>query len=240
MTGLRSRKNRKQLFQNLRMGNEIVKMMKKLLNPEGNVFDDIVEVIVKLKMTIYELEDIGKKVLNDTNEIKEDTAEENNTIIADKSCFQIMKCNFCESKFKNISELERHIMEQHEEFETYDCDLCKKKFVTRWRLEKHAKMHSNLKIKICRYASNNEPCPFDKLGCKFKHVEPDRKVKDKVGHMEENPDTSSEVTNDKLGKDELEKKHAFFTSTPKKSVDSSRTKDPNESKILADCQNIHL
>ena len=60
------------------MGNEIVKIMKKLLNPEGNVFDDIVEVIVKLKMTIYELEDIGKKILNDTNEIKEDTAEENN------------------------------------------------------------------------------------------------------------------------------------------------------------------
>jgi hypothetical protein len=88
----------------------------KLKNPEGNVFDDIVEVIVKLKMTIYELEDIWEKVLNDTNEIKEDTAEDTNTTIADKSCFQIMKCNFCESKFKNISELERHIMEQHEEF----------------------------------------------------------------------------------------------------------------------------
>ena len=61
MTGLKTRKYRKQLFQNLKMGNEIVKIMKKLLNPEGNVFDDIVEVIVKLKMTIYELEDIGKK-----------------------------------------------------------------------------------------------------------------------------------------------------------------------------------
>jgi hypothetical protein len=47
-----------------------------LKNPEGHVFDDIVEVIVKLKMTIYELEDIWEKVLNDTNEIKEDTAED--------------------------------------------------------------------------------------------------------------------------------------------------------------------
>ena len=54
-------------------------------------------------------------------------------------------------------------------------------------------------------------------------------------NVEANP-----ITNDKQGKDELEKTHEFFTSTPKKNDDSSNPKDPNESKILPDCQNIHL
>ena len=102
--------------------------------------------------------------------------------------------------------------------ERHDCDSCNKKFVTRWRLEKHTKMHSNPKIKICRYVIKNEPCPFDKLGCKFKHVEPYKN--DKVGHMEVKYDASSEVTNNKVEKGEFEKAYAFITSTPKKSVEN--------------------
>ena len=50
--------------------------MKKLLHSEGNVFGDIVEVIVELKITIRELEEIGRKVLNETNESKKDTSAE--------------------------------------------------------------------------------------------------------------------------------------------------------------------
>ena len=126
MTGLRSRKNRKQLFQNLKMGFKIAKMMKKLLHSEGNVFEDIVEVIVELKIIIYYLEEIGRKVLNETDKFKDDTSDGKNTIIEDKSSFQTMKCNFCDSKFETISDLERHIMEQHEKFETFDCDSCNK------------------------------------------------------------------------------------------------------------------
>ena len=57
------------------------------------------------------------------------------------------------------------------------------------------------------------------IGCKL-HGEPDRKEKDKVGHIEDNTDTdtSSEARNDKLEKDDSEKTYAFITSTPKKSI----------------------
>ena len=75
--------------------------------------EDIVGVIVELKMTIYDLEDIGRKVLNETDQSKDDTSDKKNTIIEDKSSFQTMKCNFCDYKFETISDLERHIMEQH-------------------------------------------------------------------------------------------------------------------------------
>ena len=136
------------------MGFKIAKMMKKLLYSEGNVFEDIVEVIVELKIIIYYLEEIGRKVLNETDKFKDDTSDGKNTIIEDKSSFQTMKCNFCDYKFETISDLERHIMEQHEKFETFDCDSCNKKFVTRWRLENHTKMDSNPKIRICRYVNN--------------------------------------------------------------------------------------
>ena len=71
-------------------------------------------------------------------------------------------------------------MDKHENFETFDCESCKKKFVTRWRLEKHTKMHSNPNIKICKYFYKNEPCPFDKLNCEFKHFELNREEHDEV------------------------------------------------------------
>ena len=57
MVGLRGR-----LFKNLTMGFKIGKSLTNLLHSEGNAFDDIVEVIVALKMTIHELEDLGRKV----------------------------------------------------------------------------------------------------------------------------------------------------------------------------------
>ena len=90
MTGLRSRKKRELLFQNLKTGFKPAKMMKKLLQSEGNVFEDIVEVIVYLKMTIYDLEDIVRKVLNETNKSRDDTSEEKSTIIEEKSCLRLI------------------------------------------------------------------------------------------------------------------------------------------------------
>ena len=98
------------------MGFKIAKMMKKLLHSEGNVFEDIVEVIVELKMTICDLEDIGRKVLNETDQSKDDTSDEKKSIIEDKSSFQTMKCNFCDYKFETLSDFERHICLQ--------CSIC--------------------------------------------------------------------------------------------------------------------
>ena len=80
-----------------------------------------------------------------------------------------VKCNLCILKFTNTSELEKHIKQVHSVYESFECESCKKKFLTKFRLEKHMKMHLNDNAKICRYYKRNKLCPYDELGCKFKH-----------------------------------------------------------------------
>jgi hypothetical protein len=59
-----------------------------------------------------------------------------------------------------------------------------------------------------RWTQYSEKCKTKKSilnnFCKVRG-EPDRNVKDKVGHIEDNPDTSSEVRNDKIEKDNSDK-----------------------------------
>ena len=38
----------------------------------------------------------------------------------------------------------------------------------KWRREKHTRDHGE-DIKFCHYFNNDKPCPYDKIGCKFKH-----------------------------------------------------------------------
>ena len=38
----------------------------------------------------------------------------------------------------------------------------------KWRMEKHTSDH-RVDIKSCHYFNNDKPCPYDKVGCKFKH-----------------------------------------------------------------------
>ena len=38
----------------------------------------------------------------------------------------------------------------------------------KWRMEKHTSDH-RVDIKFCHYFNNDKPCPYDKVGCKFKH-----------------------------------------------------------------------
>ena len=75
----------------------------------------------------------------------------------------------CSDTFKNVSELEKHIKGNHDEYDTFECETCRKKFVTKFRLEKHTKMHLNVAIKNCQYFRRNKPCPYENLGCKFRH-----------------------------------------------------------------------
>ena len=39
----------------------------------------------------------------------------------------------------------------------------------KWRLDKHNKAHEMLNVKFCHYLNNNKVCPFEEIGCKFKH-----------------------------------------------------------------------
>ena len=44
------------------------------------------------------------------------------------------------------------------------------RFYLKWRLEKHMTGHEKLDSKFCHYFNNNKTCPFEQIGCMFKHA----------------------------------------------------------------------
>ena len=78
-------------------------------------------------------------------------------------------CTKCNVSFKEKHKLEEHIFVQHKESLEYQCDTCGKCFAMKWRFEKHNELHSTTNRKACHYFNNNKPCPYELVGCKFKH-----------------------------------------------------------------------
>ena len=78
-------------------------------------------------------------------------------------------CRFCDSTFKLKSELEVHIKSWHQEEKGFECEECGKSFVLEWRLRKHMNLHTAIDIKACHYFNNDIKCPFENLGCMFAH-----------------------------------------------------------------------
>ena len=69
-------------------------------------------------------------------------------------------CTICGTSFLQNHELET---------ERFNCTKCEKEFVLKWRLKKHMSVHAT--NKYCHYYNNQKTCPFELLGCKFKHEE---------------------------------------------------------------------
>ena len=61
----------------------------------------------------------------------------------------------------------------------YSCEVCGKEFYLKWRLEKHSSMHEN-SVKPCKYLKERTACPFEDIGCKFAHEDPeeDERIED--------------------------------------------------------------
>ena len=78
------------------------------------------------------------------------------------------KCNVCKNEFPKRYELENHLRE-HREADTFKCEQCDKSFVLQWRLKKHAEGHNNENNKCCHYFNNDKICPYEAIGCKFRH-----------------------------------------------------------------------
>ena len=74
----------------------------------------------------------------------------------------------------------------------FSCDLCGKKFYLKWRLKKHANVHEEHTSK-CKYFESREACPYNEIGCKFKHEEEGRSDEDEetVDDMETADDEHS-------------------------------------------------
>ena len=81
---------------------------------------------------------------------------------------KIYGCTVCEKKFVKRFEFEIH-MRDHENIQTFVCTFCEKNFVLEWRLRKHEEGHRSESKKFCHYFNNCKFCPYEEIGCKFKH-----------------------------------------------------------------------
>ena len=84
------------------------------------------------------------------------------------------ECKECHKKFATSSLLEQHMLDDHGTVLKYLCKECGKGFHFRWRLNSHMKMHNSEirdKIRKCHFFNNKKECPFQVIGCKFRHEE---------------------------------------------------------------------
>ena len=77
------------------------------------------------------------------------------------------ECENCDETFTESWKMEEHL-EHHGNERPFKCSICEKGFYMKWRMEKHTRDH-RVDIKFCHYFNNDKPCPYDKIGCKFKH-----------------------------------------------------------------------
>ena len=47
------------------------------------------------------------------------------------------KCTFCDAKFDQNCELEKHVVEDHQQEKEHSCEVCGKKFFLLWMLKGH-------------------------------------------------------------------------------------------------------
>ena len=82
---------------------------------------------------------------------------------------RIYNCKQCGESFAASWNLEKH-MKSHDNVKLFKCNICEKDFVMKWRLEKHVNSHKE-QTRWCHFFNNFKTCPFDDVGCIFKHQE---------------------------------------------------------------------
>ena len=151
------------------------------------------EELVVIKEQLKEIQSLKQTVLDLKKEVQELKSKQETTNTegeefrcrkCDESfkCLKLLKqhllevhpkalsCEICNKAFFKNHELEEH-MEEHVVAKNFKCDICKKEFYLEWRFKKHANVHSD-QAKICKNFSRGVTCPFEQVGCKFKHEEP--------------------------------------------------------------------
>ena len=150
-----------------------------------NTKEELNEVKTELKAAKVELKDLKtQENLNKEKVILDIDEYQSNKII-------LIICTVCGKTFPTKHKLELHI-EEHGLEKMFQCDICAKKFYLEWRLDKHQRVHME-NVKPCRYFTNKVECPFEPIGCKFKHEESPNPTLTK----EDNIPASNEVGNDK-------------------------------------------
>ena len=80
-------------------------------------------------------------------------------------------CNHCGECFHRSCDLEHHLTVNHKEVKHFQCNDCGMTFMFEWRLRKHTKGHKSDLIRTCHFFNNGKSCPFQAIGCKFRHEE---------------------------------------------------------------------
>ena len=140
--------------------NEIVSRMDKdgVVIEENEELEKVKKKIIGVEIDIETLKVLKNRIVKDNSE--EPRASERKVSI---------KCDECGETFIQACHLEEH-MEGHGNVKQHDCSLCGKQFFLKWRLKKHMELHSeNSRTKYCHYFNNAKECPFDKIGCMFRH-----------------------------------------------------------------------
>ena len=102
-----------------------------------------------------------------------------------------------------------------------------------WRHDKHLKMHTDINIRQCKYFKNDSPCPFEELGCRFRHEE-NVELRHETIYTTENPGQ----VEDSLDENVYDYDEKFHTSTPSKLIYEC-DKCLNTSKCV-DCKVKHM
>ena len=154
---------------------------------------EVDQILVKIKVIEQNLQNVKDllnskmKEINSKLEVK--TTQPENRSIKCKSCQNLfktkteltthiyenhpkqLKCDMCEYACSEWYEMEKHMLAMHSVNKNFKCNRCEKSFVTEWRLKKHMQMHDK-QTKFCHYFNNGKPCPYEDIGCMYKHALP--------------------------------------------------------------------
>ena len=89
-------------------------------------------------------ESLHKKVIGieiDFNFLKKSSLKKNEKMEPLNPKTNAKKCNACDTVFSKNSDLEKHVIDEHEQEKNYKCKVCSKQFFLEWRKDKHSKMH---------------------------------------------------------------------------------------------------
>ena len=126
--------------------------------------DKVSNKIIKIDKDIILLDEQSKKV---SENVKKVTPKRKI-----KECQ--VECDHCDEKFDSHSSIEMHLKNLNVT-KQFKCSECEMSLHTKWRLNKHKKMHqSSSKIRKCHFFNSGKICPFEQLGCKFKHEYSDK------------------------------------------------------------------
>ena len=148
--------NDKQTQQNKLLGELVSENERKLKEVEVKLLDQ--KKLMKENVPVFKCDECGKSFqtkIDRKSHISEDHPKQ-------------FSCEFCHLSFCESWRYEVHL-ETHSKPKDKKCEVCGKEFFMEWQLRQHINVHENTNIKKCHYFNNNKVCPFDHVGCKFKH-----------------------------------------------------------------------